>query len=103
MSEGHITNTTSPERPGGSCQYSGRPVRRSKIWLSDGNIVIQAEGLQFKVHQGYLARLSTVFADVFSMPQPIGGLQPEVDGCNILQLQDSAQGLTVVLSEIYDR
>lgn len=49
---------------------------RSNIWLGDGNIVIQADGVQFKVHQGYLARLSTIFSDVFSMPQPTGGLSP---------------------------
>ena len=76
---------------------------RSSIWLSDGNIVLQAENTQFKVHQGYLARLSTIFSDVFSVPQPVDGSQPLVDGCVVLHLQDSAQDLFVALSEIYDR
>ncbi|TEB30554.1 hypothetical protein FA13DRAFT_1774702 [Coprinellus micaceus] len=76
---------------------------RSNIWLADGNIVIQADGVQFKVHQGYLARLSTIFSDAFSMPQPRDGAQLRVDGCHVLHLQDSAQDLAVVLSEIYDR
>ncbi|TEB30546.1 hypothetical protein FA13DRAFT_1688607 [Coprinellus micaceus] len=76
-------------------------ITRSSIWLSDGNIVLQAENTQFKVHQGYLARLSIIFSDVFSVPQP--GSQPLVEGCVVLLLQDSAQDLSVALSEIYDR
>jgi hypothetical protein len=75
----------------------GMSLIRSNIWLGDGNIVIQADGVQFKVHQGYLARLSTIFSDVFSMPQPTDGAQPQVDGCHILHLQDSVQDLAIVL------
>lgn len=78
-------------------------ITRSSIWLSDGNIVLQAENTQFKVHQGYLARLSIIFSDVFSVPQPADGSQPLVEGCVVLLLQDSAQDLSVALSEIYDR
>ena len=78
-------------------------ITRSSIWLSDGNIVLQAENTQFKVHQGYLARLSIIFSDVFSVPQPADGSQPLVDGCAVLLLQDSAEDLFVALSEIYDR
>ena len=51
-------------------------VTRSDIWLEDGNIVLQAENMQFKVHRGLLARVSPVFADVFSVPQPT---QPQDD------------------------
>lgn len=79
------------------------PVTRSSLWLDDGNIILQAEDKQFRVHQGYLARLSTIFADVFSMPQPSDGSQPDVDGCPVLHLQDSAEDLSVALSEIYDQ
>ncbi|KZP13428.1 hypothetical protein FIBSPDRAFT_936380 [Athelia psychrophila] len=40
-----------------------------QCWLDDGNIVIQAEKTQFKVHRS-LAAHSPIFKDVFLMPQP---------------------------------
>ncbi|KAJ3500900.1 hypothetical protein NMY22_g19106 [Coprinellus aureogranulatus] len=76
-------------------------VTRSDIWLDDGNIVIQAEETQFKVHRGLLARVSPIFADVFSVPQPAHD-DIKVEGCPLLHLQDSAQDITHLLSTLYD-
>lgn len=78
------------------------PVKRSDIWLEDGNVVLQAEDTQFKVHRGLLARVSPIFADVFSVPQPAGG-DLTVEGCPLLHLQDSAQDINHLLSALYDQ
>ncbi|KAJ3548717.1 hypothetical protein NMY22_g1157 [Coprinellus aureogranulatus] len=77
------------------------PITRSDIWLEDGSIVIQAEQTQFKVHRGLLARVSPIFADVFSVPQPAQG-DLMVEGCPVLHLQDSARDITHLLSTLYD-
>ena len=83
-----------------------RSITRSDIWLEDGNIVLQAEDTQFKVHRGLLARVSPIFADVFSVPQPSqpeGDLNSVVDGCSVLRLQDSSQDVQHLLWALYDQ
>ncbi|KAF6741453.1 hypothetical protein DFP72DRAFT_944073 [Ephemerocybe angulata] len=76
-------------------------VTRSDIWFDDGSLVIQAENTQFKVHKGVLTRHSSVFADVFAMPHPEG--EPTIEGCPVLQLQDSAEDINNFLLALYDR
>ena len=35
--------------------------KRSEIWFEDGNIVLEAEGTQFRVHRGILSLNSPIF------------------------------------------
>ncbi|KAJ3516383.1 hypothetical protein NMY22_g14223 [Coprinellus aureogranulatus] len=74
---------------------------RSEIWMDDGNVVLQAGNVQFKVHRSALARVSTIFSDVFSMPQPSTG-DETVDGCPLLCMQDSVQDVQHMLAILYD-
>ncbi|KAF7967490.1 hypothetical protein HWV62_34055 [Athelia sp. TMB] len=78
------------------------PVRSNLLWFSDGNIVLQAGGTQFKVHQSILARHSAVFKDMFTVPQPIKGNEV-VDGCHLVHVSDSASEFTVALEAIFLR
>lgn len=42
-------------------------IVRSDIWQFDGNVVLQAENIQFRVHKSVLAANSVVFKDMFTM------------------------------------
>ncbi|KAH9937890.1 uncharacterized protein BXZ73DRAFT_44707 [Epithele typhae] len=41
-----------------------------RIWYNDGNVVIIAEDVAFRVHQSILSSNSDVFRDLFQVPQP---------------------------------
>lgn len=75
---------------------------RSEIWLEDGNVVLQAEGTQFKVYRGILSLNSPVFKDMFSLPQPTSG-EELVEGCPVVHLSDSAADVTYVLQAFFQR
>jgi len=77
-------------------------VTRSEYWLDDGNIVLQAENVQFRVHRSVLARQSGVFKDMFGMPQPLQSEEPTVDGCPVVCLSDAADDVEAVLAIFYD-
>lgn len=77
-----------------------RPLERSDIWYDDGNIVLQAQNHQFKVYRGVLAGSSSVFKDMFSLPQPPPKDNDLVEGCPIVQLSDKWRELRWILQLI---
>lgn len=79
------------------------PVVRSEIWFEDGNVVLEAERKQFKVHRGMLARSSSIFRDMFTVPQPQNPEEASVDGCVIIRLPDSAEDVEIVLQALVER
>lgn len=82
-------------------QEPGQVISRSSMWLDDGSIILHAENTQFRVHRSVLAMNSTVFQDMFGIPQP--QREPTVDGCPIVHLSDSAQEVEHVLNALYKR
>lgn len=78
------------------------PVRSESIWIRDGNIVLQAEGTQFKVYQGLLALQSVIFRDMFAIPPPSTG-QDQVEGCPLVHLSDTAVDIAIMLEAIFLR
>ncbi|EAU87598.2 hypothetical protein CC1G_09695 [Coprinopsis cinerea okayama7 len=77
--------------------------RSATIWYPDGNIVLQAENTQFRVHQSILARHSEFFSNMFSMPYPRDPMGPTVEGCNVVSLAyDSASHWQALLELLYD-
>ncbi|KAJ7637507.1 hypothetical protein B0H17DRAFT_1023463 [Mycena rosella] len=73
---------------------------RSKIWMPHGDIILQAESTQFRVHQDILAKHSSVFQDMFSLPQPPN--EETLEGCPIVHLSDSAIDIELILTAFYD-
>lgn len=73
---------------------------RSKIWFTDGNIILEAEGTQFRVHRGVLANQSSVFGNMFDVPAPPD--EPTVDGCPVVQISDSARDVEHLLNVLYN-
>ncbi|KAF7370413.1 BTB domain-containing protein [Mycena sanguinolenta] len=76
------------------------PITCSELWISDGNVVLQAGNVQFRVHFGVLARHSSVFRDMQGLPQPSN--EPNVDGCPVVQLPDDPTDIEYLLKALYD-
>ncbi|CAA7258932.1 unnamed protein product [Cyclocybe aegerita] len=76
--------------------------KRSKYWFDDGNVILQAEDTQFRVHRSMLAHQSAVFKDMFGMPQPEQPQDAMLDGCPIVPLGDKAADVEHVLAVFYD-
>jgi len=74
-------------------------VTRSELWLADGNLVIQAESTQFRVHRSILSMHSNILNDCFGIPQPEE--QETVEGCPIIHVSDSAADMKCILSLLY--
>ena len=75
-------------------------VAESDIWFEDGNVILVAGGVAFKVHRGQLERHSEIFRDLFSLPQPVD--QPTLQGFPIVHLYDSPSDITFLLRALYD-
>ena len=75
-------------------------VAQSDIWFKDGNVILVAGGVAFKVHRGQLERHSEIFRDLLSLPQPVD--QPTFRGFLIVQLYDSPSDITFLLRTLYD-
>lgn len=75
-------------------------TRDEEFWYSDGNIVLIAGSVEFRVYKGVLASHSPVFKDVFSLPQPQAALPstpPSDEPCPVVHLPDSPGDLRHVL------
>ena len=75
-------------------------VSQSDIWFEDGNVILVAGGVAFRVHRGQLERHSEIFRDLFSLPQPL--LQPTYQGFPVVQLYDSPSDIAFLLRALYD-
>lgn len=74
--------------------------RHPSLWLKDGSIVLKTQATLFKVHQTTLALHSTVFADMFGIPQPDD--QDMIEGCPVVDMADNENDLTRLLRAIYE-
>ncbi|KAF7318661.1 BTB domain-containing protein [Mycena chlorophos] len=80
---------------------AGTIQRSELIWRPYGDIVLQAESTQFRVNRDILALQSSVFRDMFLLPQPAD--PPMVDGCPLVFLPgDSAEDWECLLDLLYD-
>ncbi|KAJ7431467.1 hypothetical protein B0H11DRAFT_851718 [Mycena galericulata] len=75
-------------------------IVRSELWFCDGNVVIIAASIAFKVHRGQLRRHSEVFDDLFSIPQPKD--QDMYDGCPWIEVYDCPSDVLYFLKALYD-
>ncbi|KAJ7458038.1 hypothetical protein B0H11DRAFT_2062409 [Mycena galericulata] len=77
--------------------------RSEELWLSDGDLIIQAQNVSFRIHANALAENSTVFADMMEFPQNIGdGAKDKVDGVAVVRLFDSDADAAIFLKAIFD-
>ena len=70
--------------------------RDEEFWYEDGNIILTARDVEFRVFKGILADHSPVFRDMFSLPQP-----PSADtSVPTVKLEDSPEDLRHVLRAV---
>lgn len=74
------------------------------LWFDDGNVVLQAgeSDSRFKVYRGILSRESSVFKDMFSLPQPPSSIAESFDGFPLVRLHDAGDSLKLLLSVMFD-
>ncbi len=61
-----------PKRPRvDSDSATAKPwIADSQVWFDDGNVILVAEEVAFRVYKGALAQFSDVFRTLFSLPAP---------------------------------
>ncbi|RPD55357.1 hypothetical protein L227DRAFT_309405 [Lentinus tigrinus ALCF2SS1-6] len=62
-----------------------------KVRLSDGNIVVIAENVAFRVHKSILAQHSEVFRDILALPS--SHTSDLVDGCEVVRVSDTSEDM----------
>ncbi|KAJ7212090.1 hypothetical protein GGX14DRAFT_361947 [Mycena pura] len=95
-----VTPLRTPTRRRYSHSKKLSSITRSGIWFYDGNIVLIASSVAFKVHRGQLRRHSEVFDDLFSIPQP--SEQDLYDGCPWIEVYDCPSDVFYFLNALYD-
>lgn len=60
--------------------------KHPKHWLLDGNIIIELDGIRFKLHRSRLSEQSTHFAQIFDDESAVDSL---VDGYPVYNLDES--------------
>ncbi|TCD63686.1 hypothetical protein EIP91_005091 [Steccherinum ochraceum] len=76
--------------------------RSDAFWLRDGNIILVAEKVAFRVHQSVLERKSEVFKDIFGLPQPENAETESLEECPLVHVSDAAEDIRHLLSVLYD-
>ncbi|OJT09463.1 hypothetical protein TRAPUB_14066 [Trametes pubescens] len=75
-------------------------TRDEEFWYDDGTIILVAGNVEFRVYKGILAENSSVFRDMFSLPQPpisSSDVPSSENGCPIVHLSDSPEDLRHIL------
>ena len=106
VSEGPIRKRprldSSGDEPGGTDaeatpSHSMPSKRDEEFWFEDGNVILVARDVEFRIYKGLLADHSPVFRDMFSLPQPPAPSDGEIPPCPIVHLSDSPEDLRYVL------
>ena len=91
---------TEPSQP----EEEGRTEQDPEFWFKDGNILLVAGGVEFKVYRGVLVDRSPVFRDMFALPQLDTDTKSEssIDGCPVIRLSDCPAEVTVFFKAIFN-
>ncbi|TBU29247.1 hypothetical protein BD311DRAFT_777621 [Dichomitus squalens] len=86
---GSSLNPACVRRPGALTEVH----KSNTVWLPDGNIVVLAGNVAFRVHKSTLALRSSVFRDIFSLPAVPDPLAEDIEGCPVLHVSDSPEDI----------
>lgn len=76
-------------------------IEKSELWMDGGNVILQAEVIQFQVHRSVLSNHSMVFRDMFSSVSPPS--EPQVNGLSLVPVSDTASDIHHMVKAMYDR
>ncbi|KAG9028451.1 hypothetical protein FRB95_006483 [Tulasnella sp. JGI-2019a] len=71
-------------------------------YFPDGSLCLAVEQKLFKIHSGVLARHSTVFCDMLSVPPLADTGGEQYEAVPVVRLEDEAKDIWVLLSVTYD-
>lgn len=74
-------------------------MQSKRVWFDDGNVVLQAENVRFRVHRSILSKHSPIFANLFTFPHPV--TETTVEGCPVVHLHDGYQDVEHFLLAVY--
>ena len=83
-----------------SLSSESRCERSTNIWFDDGNIVLRTKTKQYRLHRSVLSAHSTVFRDMFGVPQP-ADQNILIDGCPVVDVTDQARDWDALLNAMY--
>ncbi|KAF8524484.1 hypothetical protein JB92DRAFT_2784650 [Gautieria morchelliformis] len=93
--------TLAPAHPAEGTHTHGLTLTRSeKLYMTDGNIVVAAEAVAFRVHMSLLTRNSETFAGMLCSLRVTDA--ETYDGCYVVRLSDTAEDVFALLSALYD-
>ncbi|KAJ7464362.1 hypothetical protein FB451DRAFT_1094151 [Mycena latifolia] len=81
---------------------NGSLQRAEALWFSPEVVILQAGNRVFRVFTAILKAQSSVFADMFSLPQPALAEIETMEGSPIVKLQDDPDEVEVFLKSIFD-
>ena len=90
-----IDSDSIPDATSSKSTMQGDIKRSEEFWLEDGNLVLVARDVAFRVYRGLLAAQSTVFQDMFASASPT--TDEAFDGCPVVRLSDSPEDLLHLL------
>ncbi|KAJ6478038.1 hypothetical protein C8R47DRAFT_1139202 [Mycena vitilis] len=73
-----------------------------QLWFSPEVVILRAQARTFRVFVDILKGKSTVFADMFTFPQPPSSDMETIDGVPVVALHDHAADVEVFLKAIFD-
>ena len=80
-------------------KVTDKVVRSSKFWFEDGNVVLQAEHTQFRLHRSVLSMHCPIFRDMFACSLPENG--PAVDGCPLIHFSETLEDVGNFVKILY--
>jgi hypothetical protein len=77
---------------------------RGEPWFDDGNVILLAERVAFKVHRGVMSRASEVMQDMFALPQSEETIpdSEKIDGCQVVTIYDNPALVSLLIHALYD-
>lgn len=72
------------------------------LWFSPDLVVLRVQSRVFRVFVAILKKKSSVFADMFSFPQPPSSDLDTIEGFPVVTLHDDPEEMEVFLKAIFD-
>ncbi|KAJ7691394.1 hypothetical protein B0H16DRAFT_1752325 [Mycena metata] len=72
------------------------------LWFSPDVVILRADTHVFRVFAAILKAQSSVFADMFTCPQPPSAEMESIDGFPVVELHDKPEDVKVFLKAIFD-
>lgn len=92
-------NVVESHDPHLASSIQGRPKHHPEYWFDDGNVVVVAGNISYRVHAGILSRPSIVLRQLCAELR--ADSSQDIAGCPILTLDDSPEDMTALISNLY--